>query len=220
MIQYATRLRIASLIVMTGAMSVFSARPFVTDDAGTVESNKFELETAGYYWEDNADFSISLKHGITDRMDLGVCVGDKILPSDERTLSGACIGLKFALIPDRFAVSFSGEFGSATYSANAIATQVIGPVSFDLNFGYEAEAAMKDPDLLYGLAAVYNIGKLGIGAEIGGTQEALNGWQIGARWLIFDWWQIDSGIGGDFENEPNLIATTGFWFSFPLSKDE
>lgn len=207
-----------SLIVQIVATPAMAARPFATDDAGTVEAGKFELETTCNYWEKKAEFGASFKHGITERMDIGVCVGHCMLPSDERAFTGETIGLKFSLVPDLLAVSFAAEFGSKVYNANFVVSKPVGPIAIDANIGYQAQADTNDADFTYGLATVYEIGKFGVGVEVCGTQEAINWWQIGSRFKIAEWIQFDVGVGGDFEKVPDFTATTGFWFTFPLTK--
>jgi hypothetical protein len=194
----------------------FAARPFVTDDSGTVEAGTFELETAWDYWKARAAASLSFKHGVTERMDIGVGIGYVSAPQEERAFDTADLGLKFALIPDLFSASFSAGFASQTYSLNAILSKSFGPLTCDANLGYEAITDTDDAELTFGLAGVYNHGRLGVGVEIGGTHEGLSWWQVGARFQIREWLQIDAGLGGDSATDPDLTATTGLWFGFPL----
>ncbi len=196
----------------------FAARPFNTDDAGTVETGKFELETACNYWEKETELGASFKHGITERMDIGVCVGYCMLPTEDRKFTGESIGLKFALIPELLSVSFTSEFGNKSYITNFIMSKSFGPISIDANIGYQAQADINDADLTYGLVAVYEVGRFGIGAEVCGTHETINWWQVGSRFQIVEWLQFDIGLGGDFKKEPDFTATTGLWFTFPLPK--
>lgn len=42
---------ILTMTALVGFAPVMAARPFATDDAGTVEAGKFELETTCNYWE-------------------------------------------------------------------------------------------------------------------------------------------------------------------------
>lgn len=141
-----------------------------------------------------------------------------MLPSDEQAFTGETIGLKFSLVPDLLAVSFAAEFGSKVYNANFVVSKPVGPIAVDANIGYQAQADTSDADLTYGLAAVYEIGRFGAGVEVCGTQEAVNWWQVGSRFKIAEWIQFDAGIGGDFEKVPDFTATTGLWFTFPLTK--
>jgi hypothetical protein len=207
-------------LVLLVVMSASAARPFTVDDAGTVESGIFELEAACDYWKNSAVATIGLKHGITERMDLGIGIGYIPAPSDEKKFTGADVGLKFALIPDLFSVSFGATFGEPAYNITAIMSKSFGSVNIDLNLGYEAEASVKDADLFYGAAIVYEFKRLGAGVEFSGTEEKIDWWQIGARFAITDWMKFDAGIGGDFNQNPSLTATTGLWFTFPLSNNK
>ena len=206
------------LVVQNASAPAFAARPFFTDDAGTVAVGGFELEMACDCWKGQAATSVSFKHGITERMDIGVGIGYVPVPDEERAFTGADLGLKFVLIPDLFAASFGGGLASQTYSVNAILSKPVGLVSWDFNLGYEAIADTNDATLTYGLAVVYSYRKLGIGAEIGGTHEGLNWWQVGARLQISEWMQVDAGLVGNSMENPDLTATIGLWFGFPLSE--
>jgi hypothetical protein len=81
----------------------------VTDDAGTVAPETFELETGVDFWKDAATGCIGLKHGVTNRMDLGFGFGYSPQPEDERGFSGAELGLKFAIVPELLAVTAAGR---------------------------------------------------------------------------------------------------------------
>ncbi len=205
--------------VQITVVPVFAARPFTTDDAGTVETDKFELETAYNYWNGKAAAIMSFKHGITERMDIGIGQEYCILPEDQRAFSGANIGLKFALVPDLFSTSFGSTLGSNTYNVNAILSKSLSPVSFDANLGYQIAADTNNADLSYGFAAVYEYKQLCMGVEIGGTREGLIWWQSGIRFLILEWVQIDAGLGGNYQKSPYITATTGLWFTFPLTNN-
>lgn len=208
----------ACFVIPNASMPAYGARPFYTDDAGTVQVGKFELETAFDFWKGKAAAGLGLKHGITERMDIGIGIGYVPAPDEERAFTGADLGIKFVWVPDVFATSFGTEFASGTYSVNAILSKSSGPVSWDANLGFEAISNTNDADLTCGLAAVYTYRKLGIGAEIGGTHEALNWWQIGVRLRLSEWVQVDAGLGGNDAGNPDLTATAGLWFAFPMSE--
>jgi hypothetical protein len=65
----------AWLCALAMCQSALAARPFETDDAGTVAPGTFESEFGSESWKDDAAFGIGLKHGLTERMDLGVSMG-------------------------------------------------------------------------------------------------------------------------------------------------
>jgi hypothetical protein len=209
------------LTLLIGSISlsaVYGARPFITDDAGTVEERKFEVEITGNYWKDASTIGGSIKHGITERMDLGVCVDHCYLPEDERAFSGENISIKFALIPDLLSLSFGAEFGSNDYAANGILSKSFGSFEGHLNLGYEVEGSLNKGFITYSTACVFTVGRAGLGVEIGGNNEerSLDFWQLGGRWSIFDWLQVDTAIGSDFEEKPQFIMSSGLWFFFPI----
>jgi hypothetical protein len=193
-------------------------RPFATDDAGTVAQGTFELETAADYWNEEAAFGMCFKHGLTERMDIGVELGRCMLPEDERGFDGAALGLKFALIPDLFSASFSGQFGDPGYGASLIVSKAIGIFCVHGNLGGSVDVSADDADMTYGLAGVFEVRRAKTGAEIGGTHEGLDWWQAGIQFSLTDWMAIDAGVGGNFEHDIDMAATTGLWFTFPLNK--
>jgi hypothetical protein len=218
--KHLSRWQIIGLFLGVGCvMNVFAARPFVVDDAGTVSAGTFEFEMAADYWTSKLGPSIVFKHGVTERMDIGVTIGYCQLPDEERGISAACLGLKFALIPDLLTASMGAHFGSSNYSAFALLTKSLGPVEIDANFGFEATLDEGNHvDLRYGLAAVVPIQRVALGAECMGTHEAFDWWLVGGRFSITDWFTIDCGLGGDFQTEIDWNVTTGIWINFPLTQ--
>jgi hypothetical protein len=205
-------------MINLNVIPVMAGRPYVTDDAGTVGLGLFELETTPNYWKDRVDFGLCFKHGLTDRMEIGVAMGHCTLPKEERGIQNAELGFKFALIPDLFAASFTGVFGDPGYAFNFILGKAYKNFTVNANLGGSMVAKTEDADLTYGLSGIFTYGRFETGAEIGGTQEELNWWQIGAKIFVTDWCSIDAGIGGDFEKEVSMNATTGLWFAFPFVK--
>lgn len=200
------------------ASVLHAARPFATDDAGIVSAGSFELETAADYWSDNATFGFCLKHGITDRMDLGISAGRQMYPRDERSFSPVELGIKFGLVPDLLSISFAGSFSDASYDVNLIASKEIKALSLHANMGYSAIGATNDADFTWGAASRVNIGRVSPGIELCGTHEEVSWWQAGVQCCMCDWCSIDAGIGSDFSDDINFTATTGLWFTFPFNK--
>jgi len=209
----------AGVFVLIAYAPSRAARPFETDDAGTVEAGTYEFEAAADYWDGMAQFGLCLKHGVTTRMDLGVAVGRSLLPEDERGYHGAEIGLKFGLVPDLLAVSVAGSFGTAEYGANLIFSEEIGIYSVHANAGYTAVPSTSDVDVTYGLVNEFAIGRVSLGVDIGGCDAAINRWLVGGRVAPADWIALDAGIGGDFEDAESFAAITGVWLAFPISKE-
>jgi hypothetical protein len=186
------------VIAQIAVAPVNAARPFATDDAGTVTQGLFEVETGCDFWKESVTAGIGLKHGVTDRMDIGIGYGYKTLPDSERGFEGAEIGLKFGLIPDLLALSANGSLGDKCYGVNGILSKGLGSLSLDFNLGMTATADTNDADLTYGLCCHYDGERFGVGTEIGGTHESLSFWQVGFNCMMCNWLTFDAGINGDF----------------------
>ncbi len=206
------------LLCSAFCFSLFAARPFVTDDVGIVESGKFEAETACDYWGRNFSAGFCLKHGVTHRMDIGLGLGYTPLPEELRAFHEAEMSMKYALIPDLFAISFAAVWGKQCYAVNFVLTKAIGNVSCDANLGYQTGTDLEGADLTYGLAVVYEFRRVGAGMEIGGSDKALNWWQIGGRLQLVHWLFLDAGVGINFEDQKSYTATTGLLFLFPSAR--
>jgi hypothetical protein len=204
----------AVLLFMT-AGRIHAARPFATDDAGTVARGTFELEAAEDYWHNAAAAGLCFKHGLTDRMDLGVTFGHCHLPDHECGASEAELGLKYALVPDLFSATFSGVFGDPAYGVNFIVSKPFGLFTLHGNLGGALTGASENAFLTYGIAGVFDISRFSAGVETGGSHEALDFWQVGVIFSITEWMALDAGLRGDFERDPAFMATTGLWFAFP-----
>jgi hypothetical protein len=200
-------------------ISSYAARPYHTDDAGTTEKGKFELEASDDYWGNASTLGLVFKHGLTDRMELDLPVNYTLLPNDERAAAPAQVYLKFALIPDLFATTLTASLSDPSYATNLILGKSFGPFTTNANLGASIIGNTNDVDMTYGLSGTYTIGRFETGAELGGTQEGLDWWQIGAKYCFTDWCSLDAGFGGDFEKDMNKNITTGLWFAFPISKE-
>jgi hypothetical protein len=194
-------------------VTTHAGRPFVTDDAGTAVREKFEAEPSVNYGNDFALAGLTFLHGLTDQADIEFTLGYSAHPENDRKLSAAGLMFKFGFIQNLLAATLGMTFGETRYCANLIASKTIGAFSGDVNLGYTTEADTNNADVTYGLDVVYTIGKLGIGAEVFGTQKMAN-WQIGLRITIVDWLIIDSAGGATIETSPVLQATSGLWVTF------
>lgn len=92
-----------------------AARPFATDDAGTVAPVGYELEPGYDFWEDEGAFGLGFKHGLTEKMDIGIGFGYCLIPESNRDFSTAEICLKYGLISELFAVSFVTSLGDYSF---------------------------------------------------------------------------------------------------------
>jgi hypothetical protein len=201
-------------------ISSYAARPYHTDDPGTTEKGKFELEVSDDYWSNASNLGLVFKHGFTDRMELDLPLNYTLLPNDERAAAPVQAYMKFALIPDLFAATLTASLAEPDYAVNLICGKKIGSFTTNANLGASIIGNTNDVDMTYALSETYDIGKFQGGAELGGTQEGFNWWQIGARFFFTEWCSIDAGFGGDFAKKMTNNVTTGLWFAFPLSKEE
>lgn len=202
-------------LVFMSASWLYGARPFTTDDAGTVAQGIHELELGGDFWSEEAALGLGFKHGLTERMDLGVGIGHTLAPEEDIGFGNAELGVKFAIIPDLFAFSVIGSFGREAYFLNGIITRSLGPVEIDANFGYEtAFTTGEDDTVIYALAAILNAGSFAFGAEGAGDKDGLHSWLVGGRYTLLEGIAVDAGITGGFEEDAATTATAGIHCEF------
>ena len=198
-----------------GGCMLYGARPFATDDAGTVEEGVHELESGVDFWSEEAVLGLGFKHGLTDRMDLGVGFGYVIAPEEDEGFEGAELGVKFALIPDIFSASLTGTFGDEAYTITGIFTQGVGPLEIDGNIGYEATGLTgEDGTVIYALAVIFDVQPFAFGAEGAGDEDGLQYWLIGGRYALMNGFTVDAGITGGFEEDVDMSATAGIHYEF------
>jgi hypothetical protein len=209
----------AACLLAVFSAGAWAARPFSTDDAGTVEKGKFELE-AGYEYSDVLSGGVSglccpgFKHGVTEKMDIGIGFAYAFVPQAAEGLSPACLSLKFAVIQDLLAVSFAQEFGTAGFSLNSAWTRAFGPVEIDVNLGYSATAESDTPgSVTYGAAFIYGFEKFDAGCEFCGDKNGFRDWLAGARYRILDTLAADLGYGGNFAGSA-VKVTAGLHYEF------
>ena len=212
-------LEMRSGVIITITVLCFSglhgARPFTTDDAGTVETGVHELEVGCHFWSEDVSFALGFKHGLTERMDLGVGFGYVMSPEENAGFVPAELGVKFALIPDVFSASLAGSFGDAVYAINGIVTQSFGALEIDGNFGYEATGTTDEVGtVIYALALILNAGQYAVGVEGGGDKDGLQAWLVGGRYASFKGFAVDAGISGGFEEDADMTATLGLHYEF------
>lgn len=205
-----------------------AARPLTTDDAGTVEAGKFEME-AGYGHEDFGGtcqgLTLGLKHGITEKMDLGVGTGWQFDPDEGA--EEVSLSLKWSLIPakDKFpGFSFSAGFApsESEYFLNGILTQPLGEKLFvHVNLGYTVPEAYKDGVIFWGGAAEYAIHeKINLVGEVIGEEDISENNEDGRSWLlggnaaVTDFLILDLGGGTRFSDDPGWFVTGGGTLSF------
>lgn len=165
-----TVIYLALSIVLTAA-PIFAARPLDTDDAGTVETGKSETEISFDYSHNRPGGGchspgIVLKHGLTDRMDLGLGFShftDKDADGNSVAwgMSPLKVGFKLGLLRERptlpdISVSAGFEKGNNGYGLNLILSREYGNLGLHYNLGYNASGeAMVKGSIATSLAAEY-----------------------------------------------------------------
>ncbi len=203
--------RISTKIIIIGMLTIsitFGARPFGTDDAGTVSGGSYELELGYDVWKETGSIGLGFKHGLTEKMDIGIGFGFNLVSEPKNSFTLAELVLKYALLPDLFATSFTAEVGYSNYTLNGILTRGFGPIEFDANLGYTTG----DSSITYAGALLYSAGNFVFGVEILGDKETQN-WLVGGRYGIRDGLMVDAGFSSDFEIAEK-IATIGLHYEF------
>lgn len=141
------------LSALFSAAPLFAARPLATDDAGTAERGRFEAEMAFDYCRYRPDGAchspgFSVKHGLTDRMDLGMGFSHSTYKDADGStviwgMSPLEIGFKMALLKERQKlpdVSFSAgyEAGETGYGLNLILSREYGRLGLHCNLCYNS----------------------------------------------------------------------------------
>jgi hypothetical protein len=205
----------ATLAVAIAAHQTGAARPFQTDDAGTVAQGTTELEAGAQYWSDFGDFSAGLKHGLTQRLDLGIYAGWASLPHAAREFKAANLGLKLALVPSYVSASFANELGSSDYTITGILSLPLGDFSLNANIGAEFIAKTGNHEPAWGVQPQWNAPFGTVGAELRGDDGGPDWWQVGTQLKLRPWLAVDAGIGTSLQGTPKWTATTGAWIALP-----
>lgn len=195
-----------------------AARPFVTDDAGIVALGSFESEASADYWSDKGAFGIGLKHGLTNRMDLGISMGHTAWPEEERTFDDATLAFKCSLIPGILSASFSSELGTTEYGVNSIISHTFGNFGINLNLGGDIVGSENHATLAWGANPTWTAGPATLGAELRGNQREANWWQVGTQVKLAGWIALDAGLGDDFTDGHDWHLASGIWIAFPTEK--
>jgi hypothetical protein len=217
---------LVSLWILPGQAG--AARPLSTDDAGTVEARKSEME-AGYGYKDfggtGQGISLGLKHGITEKMDLGVASGWQFDPDDGP--EGMEIGVKWSLLPAKesqpgVSLTFGFAPGDPEYSLNGIVSQPLGEkLTLHLNAGYTVPEALADGAVFWGGAAEYAVHeKINLVGEMIGEEdlsdadEDCRSWLIGANAAVADFLTLDIGGGAKLSSDPGWFLDFGITLGF------
>ncbi|MBU2574249.1 MAG: hypothetical protein KKH28_09255 [Elusimicrobia bacterium] len=201
------------------AGGAFAAYPLATDDAGTVALNSCELE-AGYDNSkdreslSNQSGAFSFKHGLTEKMDIGISLPYRIHPAGEEKPGAASIGLKFSLVKGIVALSFSNELGEKEYFLNTIYTKEFSAVKLHFNAGYLSTGEeTKKGSGSYGLALEYPMGKFEAVGEAQGREGGEGAVLLGLRYWIRESLFVAGAIARDFRTgHPRFAAGLHFEF--------
>ena len=206
---------ISILVVMLYTGTLEAARPFPTSDADVVGTMVYELEVGSYFWSEDIFILTEFKHGITERMEIGVAFEYTIEPDVQGPFSAAEVGMKYTLVPSLFAVSMCGEFGSTAYKLKGIFTRVINPVKCNLNFGYKASGVSDMPGIFfYSVGLIMKFQKFQIGGDISGDEDGLVGWLAGGNYKIIGEFAVDAGFSGTFNGNADYTAIVGLSYVF------
>jgi len=210
-----------------------SARPLSVDDAGTVNRGVFETEVGIGYEQDKEEngkleLSLTIKQGLTERMDLGVSLPHVITsPKDEDGESGMGDGelvAKFNLVKERdrtpgFSVTFgiimdTGEenkgigLGEIDYVFKSILSKELQFITLHENLGYTAKAKTAS----FGVALEYPAHEsLNLVAELSGENKADSPIEglIGTNFSVRKNLTLDFGIGTGLNDYGSRLNLTG-----------
>jgi len=186
------------LIICTFLFSTvaFAARPLTTDDAGTVEKGKFQIETGfDFTRQDNHDKefspSMTLTYGLFERMDMGIGSGYLFIhPAEgknENGLDDTVLKVKYRLVDDKdwipaFAVTGTLKIPTASESKGLGS----GKTDFNIN-------AIFTKNLSKRLALYLNLGYTFIGEH--GTDNEFN-YSLAGQFVLSDKWALVGEVSG------------------------
>ncbi|MFH0948300.1 MAG: hypothetical protein V1833_04800 [Elusimicrobiota bacterium] len=191
---------------------VFAAHPLTTDDIGIVEIGKYELEV-GY---DNCkreselrnhSCGISLKHGITEKMDVGISFPYQIEPKPEEPFGTTTLGFKFLLLKDIFALTVNNELGSSEYFINGIFTREVQSITIHANIGYAVSGDENtEGEIIHSSAFEYPLSKIDLVGEIIGEKIGFLNYLLGVRYKVADISSLNFAYGNGFRKTDEKIA--------------
>lgn len=201
------------------ACPAFAAYPLATDDAGIVPRNAYELEASYDNFKDESDLAnqeggISFKHGITEKMDIGLSFPYRIHPAADESFGAAALSLKFSLISDVLAFSLANELGESEYFLNAVYTKEFSVLKLHLNGGYlsSGDDTVKGA-AAWGLAGEYAFAKYEAVAELTGEEGGVGSALVGLRRRLKEGLFISAAVARALEADRYRV-TGGFHFEF------
>lgn len=202
------------LAIITIFQLLFAARPFTVDDAGTVAPHSFEIEAVSDLSKNSVPAGLCLKHGITDRMDIGFAADYTISPETDRQISPLILSCKYAFIPDLLSGTLTTTLDDPVWAINLILSRPINRFSIHGNLGIEAESLAKNFTLTWGIASTMTFSRFTTGIEFSGTHQEIAKMLLGTQLSIFDWLAFDIGMISIIRPDYYLGLTCGLWFGF------
>ncbi|MCM8786073.1 MAG: hypothetical protein NC827_03825 [Candidatus Omnitrophica bacterium] len=230
------RLNILLILFFTFCSFLYAGRPLTTDDSGTVEKGKFELEI-GYDFTKNNDkaknyeIGISLKYGITDWMDLGISAPFIIKESDLKVNEWGRIeiGTKFSILKESekipgISFTISGtprsNEGDTEFSLNSIISKNFGKTTWHLNLGTYSQKTSSGSEYFFTYSTAFEYTfteKLNLVGEIVGENNEEKPLEIlfGLNYVINDYIVYDIGFSKGLNNDAfDWRITIGFTFNW------
>jgi len=206
-------------IIVFWSSSLFAAHPLTTDDIGTVDFGKYELEMGydnfkGETESRNQSFGLSLKRGLTEKMDIGISFPYQIEPKPEEPFGNITLVIKFLLLKDIFALTVNNELGSSEYFINGIFTREISPITVHANIGYTVSGDKnKKGEMSYSTAFEYSFPKIDLVGEVLGDKVGFQNYLLGVRYKIAETIFVDCAYGNGFRNTEDKFSF-GFHIEF------
>jgi hypothetical protein len=210
---------LVSFFVLFWSSSSFAAHPLTTDDIYPVDAGTFELELSYDTWNKKAEprnhsLGVSLKGGITERMDIGISFPFQIQPYQEEPFGNITLGIKFLLLKDIFALTVSNEFGLSDYFINGIFTHEFGSITGHANIGYTVSGDKEDEgEIRYSAAIEYSLWKIDLVGEVLGDSIGFQNYLFGVRYKISEMVFIDCAYGNGFRETGDRVSI-GFHAEF------
>lgn len=195
----------------------FAARPFITDDIGTISPGQFQVETGLEYQQDHQAPVLALKHGVTPYMDLGLGLSSTKLPWQADCIQGHVLMIKFALWPKYLSLSTATELQSGLTQWNGIYSLNLGLMELHINGALEVDTSQTQWD--YGLLLRKSWHKMALGVEAYGCEGEKPKLQLGLQSMPSDWVNMDMGSVYDLESRQWQI-NMGLSFNWKLENTD
>ena len=190
---------------------VIQARPFATDDYGTVEKGVVELELGtDYFLDRNASTYLAVKHGLTNRAEL-----DLAFSYDYPGISPLGISFKINVLEYKkihYTMNFDIEPGSPAFDMNNIVTLSLKDLEVNANIStYNGFSTVET-----GISPIYTITDyVDIGCE--GRYSFDNTYIVGAGLIVHPLENINLDVGISYTGDSaqtRISVTSGLVVDF------